>query len=92
LRVTADSIITNWIIGKYKNNSDNIFYSYDFESEVPGYGRLVHQKTYTVSTYSRAFRKMRESNTLEKFGYELEEVEHFKSKVKGWKVKKQSLK
>ncbi len=92
MRVTADSIITDWIIGKYKNNSNNIFYSYDFESEVPGYGRLVHQKTYTVSTYSRAFRKMRQSNTLDKFGYELEEVEHFKSKVKGWKVKKLSLK
>jgi hypothetical protein len=41
---------------------------------------------HTGSTYARAFRKIREENTLSRHGLKLEEVEHSNSKVKGWKI------
>ena len=51
------------------------------------YGRLAHHKVHTASTYSRAFRKIRESNTLERFGLKLENIKHKANNgKKGWKV------
>ena len=58
------------------------------EEKVPIYGKIAHQKRHTASTYSRAFRKLRNSNMhkLEIRGYELKDIEHSKMKVKGWKI------
>ena len=67
--MTASDIVIAWIKSK-KGNTD-VFWSYDLESSLPTYGRLAHQKIHTASTYARAFRKIRESNTL---------------KVNGWKI------
>tara|TARA_Y100000768_G_scaffold28469_1_gene19039 strand:+ start:4081 stop:4332 length:252 start_codon:yes stop_codon:yes gene_type:complete len=82
--MTAEEIVIAWI-KSIKSKSD-IFYSYDLEGALPLYGRLAHQKQHTASTYARAFRKIRESNTLRKHGIKLEEVEHKSGKVKGWKI------
>jgi len=82
--MTAEDIVIAWI--KSIKGKNNIFYSYDLEGAIPLYGRLAHQKIHTASTYARAFRKIRESNTLRKHGIKLEEVEHESGKVKGWKI------
>tara|TARA_R100001443_G_scaffold113310_1_gene127793 strand:+ start:3481 stop:3732 length:252 start_codon:yes stop_codon:yes gene_type:complete len=82
--MTAEDIVIAWI--KSIKGKNNIFYSYDLEGAIPLYGRLAHQKIHTASTYARAFRKIRESNTLRKHGIKLEEVEHKSGKVKGWKI------
>ena len=85
--MTAQDILLRWIDSKVKS-SDGHFASYDLESEVPVYGRLAHQKVHTPSTYSRAFRKIREGNTLMRLGIELEEYINSDTKVKGWKIKR----
>jgi hypothetical protein len=86
--MTTSDILVKWLIS-VANSQENWFYSYDLESRVPTYGRLTHQKVHTASTYSRAFRKLRESNTLKRYGYKLEEIKHNKNdKVKGWKIEK----
>jgi len=82
--MTAEEIVIAWIKSIMKKN--NVFYSYDLEGSLPLYGRLTHQKMHTGSTYARAFRKIRESNTLRKHGIKIEEVEHKSGKVKGWKI------
>jgi hypothetical protein len=88
--MTAEKIVIKWLIGE-ANSSDPWFYTYDFETRVPMYGRLAHGKTHTASTYSRVFRKIRENNVLKKYGLILEEVKHNNNeKVKGWKVVKDS--
>jgi len=81
--MSAEDIVINWIKSR---KSEDVFYSYDLESALPTYGRLAHQKMHTASTYARAFRKIRESNTLSRHGITLEEVNHNNSKVKGWKI------
>ena len=83
--MTAEEIVIAWI-KSIKGKRSDIFYSYDLEGALPLYGRLAHQKLHTASTYARAFRKIRESNTLRKHGIKLEEVEHNSGKVKGWKI------
>ena len=80
--MTAEDIVIAWI--KNIKSKNDVFYSYDLEGALPLYGRLAHQKQHTASTYARAFRKIRESNTLRKHGIKLEEVEHKSGKVKGW--------
>jgi len=82
--MTAEEIVIAWI-KSIKNKSD-VFYSYDLEGSLPLYGKLAHQKLHTASTYARAFRKIRESNTLKAHGITLVEVEHKSGKVKGWKI------
>ena len=82
--MTAEEIVIAWI--KSIKNKNNVFYSYDLEGSLPLYGRLTHQKMHTASTYARAFRKIRENDTLKKHGIKLEEVEHNSGKVKGWKI------
>ena len=82
--MTAEDIVIAWI--KSIKSKNDVFYSYDLEGAFPLYGRLAHQKQHTASTYARAFRKIRESNTLRKHGIKLEEVEHKSGKVKGWKI------
>tara|TARA_Y100000768_G_scaffold142371_1_gene106064 strand:- start:9048 stop:9299 length:252 start_codon:yes stop_codon:yes gene_type:complete len=82
--MTAEEIVIAWI--KSIKNKNDVFYSYDLEGALPLYGRLAHQKLHTASTYARAFRKIRESNTLKAHGITLEEVEHTSGKVKGWKI------
>ena len=82
--MTAEKILVKWISSRQKSSTP-WFYSFDLESEVPTYGRLAHQKVHTASTYSRAFRKIRESNKLEAMGYRLEEIKSGK-KAKGWKI------
>ena len=82
--MTAEDIVIAWI--KSIKSKNDVFYSYDLEGALPLYGRLAHQKQHTASTYARAFRKIRESNTLKKHGIKLEEVEHNSGKVKGWKI------
>jgi len=83
--VSTKEIVIAWI--KSKSNQD-VFYSYDLEQSLPVYGRLVHQKVHTASTYARAFRDIRESNSLNAHGIKLEEVKHNNSKVKGWKIER----
>ena len=83
--MTAEEIVIAWI-KSIKGKRSDIFYSYDLEGALPLYGRLAHQKLHTASTYARAFRKIRESNTLKAHGITLEEVEHKSGKVKGWKI------
>ena len=85
--MTAEGIILRWI-DRRANSPEPWFASYDLEAEVPMYGKLAHQKLHTPSTYSRAFRKIREGNALLRLGLELEETIIPKSKVKGWKIKK----
>ena len=88
--MTAEKIVIKWLIGEAKS-SDPWFYTYDFETRVPMYGRLAHGKMHTASTYSRVFRKIRENNVLKNYGLTLEEVKHKDNeKVKGWKVVKDS--
>lgn len=82
--MTAEKIIIKWIVSR-ANGSDPWFFSYNLESEVPLYGKLAHQKIHTASTYSRAFRKLRESNKLKAMGYKLEEIKK-DTKAKGWKI------
>ena len=82
--MTAEDIVIAWI--KSIKSKNDVFYSYDLEGALPLYGRVAHQKQHTASTYARAFRKIRESNTLRKHGIKLEEVEHKSGKVKGWKI------
>lgn len=81
----AKEIILNWIDNRFRNRND-IFYSFDFENEISNYGRLAHQKMYTPSTYSRAFRAIRSSSALSRRGYELETLIHKNGKSKGWKI------
>ena len=82
--MTAEDIVIAWI--KSIKSKNDVFYSYDLEGALPLYGRLAHQKVHTASTYSRAFRDIRSSDTLKKHGITLEEVEHKSGKVKGWKI------
>ena len=82
--MTVQEIIIQWI--KNRRHSNPTFYSYDLESAIPIYGRLAQQKVHTASTYSRGFRKLRENNTLSKYGLKLKEIMHNESKVKGWKI------
>jgi len=84
--MSTKDIVIAWI--KSMKGKTEVFYSYDLESSLPLYGRLAHQKLHTASTYSRAFRQIRESETLNAHGIKLEEVEHNKNgKIKGWKIK-----
>ena len=87
--MSAQKIIIKWLDNRAKSSSP-WFFSYNFEEEIPYYGRLAHQKVHTPSTYSRAFRKVREENTLTRFGLELETIKNNDNKAKGWKIKKMS--
>jgi|TARA_B100000073_G_scaffold49785_1_gene36678 hypothetical protein len=83
--MTIENIVINWIKSRARSNPN--FYSYEFEESIPAYGRLTEQKVHTASSYSRSFRKIRESNTLDKHGIKLTEIQHENnSKVKGWKI------
>tara|TARA_R100000742_G_C4276602_1_gene97797 strand:- start:869 stop:1138 length:270 start_codon:yes stop_codon:yes gene_type:complete len=89
--MTAEKIVIKWLTSR-ANSSEPWFYSYNLEAEVPTYGRLAHQKVHTASTYARAFRKLRENNTLERYAYKLIEItENKNKKVKGWKIEKIDL-
>jgi len=83
----AKEIILHWIENKYRSNNKH-FFSFDFENEIANYGRLAHQKVHTPSTYSRAFRAIRSSNSITRRGFQLEEVKHSNNKSKGWRIKK----
>ena len=85
--MTTENIIVDWILRQQKTN-EPWFFSFDLEEKLPIYGRIAHQKVHTASTYSRAFRKLRNSNKLFMKGLELIEIEHNKMKVKGWKIQK----
>jgi hypothetical protein len=85
--MTTEKILIAWLLSIYKS-SDPWFHSYDLEAQVPIYGRLAHQKEHTASTYSRAFRKLRESNKLAAKGYKLEDIVNKNTKAKGWKIVK----
>lgn len=86
--MTTESIIIRWLLSEAKS-PEAVFYSYEFEERLPVYGRLAHQKVHTASTYSRAFRKIREENTLNRYGLALQEVNHKDNKgIKGWKITK----
>jgi hypothetical protein len=83
--MTMEQIVINWI--KSRIRSTNNFYSYEFEETIPVYGRLTSGKTHTASSYSRAFRKLRQSNSLRNHGIQLTEIEHnTNGKVKGWRI------
>ena len=86
MAVSAKEIVIHWIQNR-SNTNDPAFWSYEFEEKIVVYGRLAHQKQHTASTYSRAFRDIRSSNMLSKYGIELEELTK-DSKVKGWKINK----
>lgn len=83
----AKEIIFLWLENRVRSKRD-VFYSFDFESEISNYGRLAHQKMYTPSTYSRAFRDIRSSDFLARRGYNMETLKHESNKSKGWKIKK----
>tara|TARA_R100000742_G_C4279578_1_gene104576 strand:- start:8149 stop:8403 length:255 start_codon:yes stop_codon:yes gene_type:complete len=83
--MTAKKIVLQWIDNRFKSNP--LFYSFDFESSIATYGKLVHLKTHSPSTYSRAFRTIRSNNDLERRGLELEEIKSEKVS-KGWIIKK----
>jgi hypothetical protein len=86
--MTTESILVKWLIST-ANTSEPWFYSFDLEQRLPTYGRLAWQKVHTASTYSRSFRKLRESDTLKVYGIKLEEIKHKDNdKVKGWKIVK----
>ena len=88
MAISAKDVVLLWI-----ENRANVrgvmpaFWSYEFEEKIVIYGKLAHQKVHTASTYARAFRDIRSSNTLSKFGFALEEIKG-KGKVKGWKINK----
>ena len=81
----AKDIILLWIENQYRNR-EKVFWSYDFENVIHNYGRLAHRKVHTPSTYSRAFRTIRSSDTLNRRGYELETLTHQNRKSKGWRI------
>ena len=83
---SAKDIVIHWIQNR-SNTNEPAFWSYEFEEKIVTYGRLAHLKSHTASTYSRAFRDIRSSNMLSKYGIELEELTKG-SKVKGWKINK----
>ena len=84
-----EEIIINWIKSRIRSNDS--FYSYEFEEAIPVYGRLTSSKLHTASSYSRAFRKLRESEALSRHGIKLTEIQHNRNgKVKGWKIETQS--
>lgn len=83
--MTAKTIVINWL-----DSLDNgeVFFSHNFESQVPYYGKVKYNKIHTASTYSRAFRKLREENlfTDELMGFALKEIKSATNgKIKGWK-------
>tara|TARA_R100000664_G_C2757984_1_gene146588 strand:+ start:989 stop:1249 length:261 start_codon:yes stop_codon:yes gene_type:complete len=83
--MTMEEIVVNWIKSRVRSNAN--FYSYEFEEAIPVYGRLTTGKVHTASSYSRTFRKIRESNVLDKHGISLTEIQHnTNGKVKGWKI------
>ena len=83
--MTAKTIVINWLDSL---ENGEVFYSHNFESQVPYYGKVKYNKIHTASTYSRAFRKLREENifTDELMGFALKEVKSATNgKIKGWK-------
>ena len=84
--MTAKTILLNWVSEQADKSSNNEFYSYDIELNVPLYGKLKYGKIHTASTYSRLWRELRETPELfESLDIMLEEVKHMKQKkVKGW--------
>jgi len=86
--MTAKTILLNWVSEQADKSSNNVFYSYDIELNVPLYGKLKYGKMHTASTYSRIWRQLRENPQLfEALDIMLKEVSHSKQKkVKGWSV------
>ena len=84
--MTAKTILLNWVSEQADKTSNNQFYSYDIELNVPLYGKLKYGKIHTASTYSRLWRELRETPELfESLDIMLREVKHMKQKkVKGW--------
>lgn len=83
---SAKEIVVHWIQNRANENVDMpAFWNYEFEEKIGTYGRLAHLKSHTVSTYARAFRDIRSSDMLSKYGLELEELTQ-KGRVKGWKI------
>lgn len=83
--MTAKTIVINWLDSL---ENGEVFFSHNFESQVPYYGKVKYNKIHTASTYSRAFRKLREENlfTDEVMGFALKEVKSATNgKIKGWK-------
>jgi hypothetical protein len=83
--MTAKTIVINWLDSL---ENGEVFFSHNFESQVPYYGKVKYNKIHTASTYSRAFRKLREENlfTDELMGFALQEVKSATNgKIKGWK-------
>ena len=83
--MTAKTIVINWLDSL---ENGEVFFSHNFESQVPYYCKVKYNKIHTASTYSRAFRKLREENlfTDEVMGFALKEVKSATNgKIKGWK-------
>ena len=81
--MTAKTIVINWLDSL---DMGEVFFSHNFESQVPYYGKVKYNKIHTASTYSRAFRTIRSDNALlEACGIRLQEVKHNNERVKGWK-------
>lgn len=85
MAMSAKDIVLLWIENRANgNNVMPAFWSYEFEEKIVIYGKLAHQKVHTASTYARAFRDIRSSDALSRFGFALEEIKE--GKVKGWKI------
>ena len=83
--MTAKTIVINWLDSL---ENGEVFFTWNFERQVPHYGKIKYNKIHTASTYSRAFRKLREENifTDELMGFALKEVKSATNgKIKGWK-------
>jgi|TARA_R100000742_G_C4279178_1_gene103137 hypothetical protein len=80
----AKAIVINWLDSL---EDGEVFYSHNFETQVPYYGKVKYDRIHTASTYSRVFRMLRANNALlEACGIRLEEVKHnTNGRVKGWK-------
>jgi hypothetical protein len=83
--MTAKTIVINWLDSL---ENGEVFFTWNFESQVPHYGKIKYNKIHTASTYSRAFRQVRQEDIINKelMGFALTEVKSATNgKIKGWK-------
>lgn len=71
-KLTTEEVIAGWLSMRRIKNP--VIASHDVEVELPNYGRFYHDVLHTPGTYSRCWRKLRQTGKLRELGYELEDI------------------